>query len=72
MIRGLTLTLVFLLICGCACLISNTPYVVELKVLPQVKFSSQHPPNVRVRPASSEEAKIITQLPGKRGSKLLS
>lgn len=61
--RGPVLTVVFLLICGCAT--SHPPYVVEPKALSQVKFSSQYPPIVRVRPASSEEAENITQFPGK-------
>jgi len=61
--RGLPLTVVFLLICGCAT--PKPPYVVEPKALAQVKFSSKYPPTVRVRPASSEEAENITQFPGK-------
>ena len=62
-IRGLALTVIFLLICGCAT--PKPPYVVEPKALAQVKFSSQHPPTVRVRPASSGEAENIMQFPGK-------
>jgi hypothetical protein len=61
--HGLALTLIFILISGCAT--SPAPYVVEPKVLPTVQFLSQHPPTVRVRPASSEEAENITQFPGK-------
>jgi hypothetical protein len=63
MTRALALTLIFLLICGCAT--SKPPYVVEPTVLPPVRFSSQHPPTVRVRPANSEEAENIMQFPGK-------
>lgn len=65
MIRGLALTIVFLLICGCATSKPKTPYVAEPKLLPQAKFSSQHPPTVLVRPASSGEAENIMQFPGK-------
>jgi len=63
--HGLALMLIFLLICGCATSKPKLSYVVEPTVLPPVRFSSQHPPTVRVHPASSGEAENIMQFPGK-------
>jgi hypothetical protein len=63
MIRGLALKLVFILICGCAT--PPPPYVAEPKVLHPVQFFSQHPPTVRVRPATAEETEKIMQFPKK-------
>jgi predicted small lipoprotein YifL len=49
---------------GCA--ESRPLYIPDRKVLPPEQFSSQNPPEVRVRFAGPEEAKNIAEFPGKK------
>jgi hypothetical protein len=53
-----------------ACAASRPPYIVDTKVLPPNQFSSQNPPDVRVRFANPEEVNNITQFPGKKDQEL--
>jgi hypothetical protein len=53
---------------GCAA--SKPPYTADTKVLTPKQFSSQNPPEVRVRSANPEEVKTIAAFPGKRGQEL--
>jgi hypothetical protein len=62
-------TVVAFSISGCAT--SRPPYIPDTKVLSPEQFSSQNPPKIRVRFASPEEAKNVTEFPGKKGQELL-
>ena len=66
--RLCVVALVVLSTSGCAA--SKPPYTVDTKVLPPKQFSSQHPPEVRVRSANPEEVKTIAAFPGKKGQEL--
>jgi hypothetical protein len=62
--RKLITILVILSISGCA--LSKPPFINDMSVLSPDKFSSQNPPEVRVRYANAEEANIIPDFPGKK------
>jgi predicted small lipoprotein YifL len=66
--RLLVTTILVFSMSGCGT--SRPPYIPDRKVLPLEQFSSQNPPEVRVRFAGPEEAKNITEFPGKKDLEL--
>ena len=49
---------------------SKPPFTAETKVLTPKQYSSQNPPEVRVRSANPEETKNIAEFPGKKDQEL--